>query len=154
LTMKAQLQGIESGALLSYTITYINLGFVAAEALVITVAVPAYATFVAALSTPGWECPQGIDAGALCFYQIARLEPHQPGELVFVVTLKEELTEGTVIYNQASIGTTGDEQEITLANNIDAVTVTTSAPTSLADEAEPVRPQWYQLFLPIVQREE
>lgn len=144
---------IAPGDLLTYTLTYSNVGSAIADAVVITETVPARTTFVVAKSTAGWRCPQGTTVGTVCFYLIAELIPAQQGRLYFVVKVDDHLALDTSIYNMASIGLRQAAVEEVFSNNRDALTVKVGAPTDLPVADEPRHPYNFRVLLPLVQTE-
>lgn len=76
---------VKPGDIVTYTLTYSNVGSATAEAVVITETVPAGTTLLLDRSTPGWHCPNGPSAGARCSFALAQMVPQQQGQLLYVV---------------------------------------------------------------------
>lgn len=153
LVMDGQIAPIETGGLISYTLTYRNHGSSPAGAVVITETVPAHTTFVAAHSSAGWDCADGAAAGSICRYWLAELLPEESGVLTFVVKIEDEIGADTTIYNSALIGSLHGGLEPIIVNNTDTLTISVRKPTALSEENEPRQQRIYQTFLPIVQKE-
>ncbi|MCP4537854.1 MAG: DUF11 domain-containing protein [Chloroflexi bacterium] len=90
---------------ITYTLTYTNVGAVAATAVVITETIPADTRFNAAASAAGWSCtPVAGTPGATCTYAVGDLLPGAGGVLSFALTVTDTLTPGTVaVVNTAEI---------------------------------------------------
>jgi len=73
------------GEVLQYTLTYTNTGNQEATGVVITETVPAYTTFDAAASSPGWMCADGALAGTACTYTVGSLPARASDTVVFAV---------------------------------------------------------------------
>ena len=122
---------------ITYTLNYQNVGNQISTSVVITETVPAYSSFSASASSPGWTCPFGGLPGNQCTYFITQLSPASGGNITFTVSVDDRLAVDTVrIANTVSIA--GEGTEINLDNNHSTVTTTiksniaasTSTPTS------------------------
>jgi uncharacterized repeat protein (TIGR01451 family) len=139
----------EAGGVITYTLSYSNVGLVTAEQVVITETVPVHTALLLTQSTPGWTCPVGTEAGAPCTFALAQVEPQQQGVVLYVVQVENNLAVATQIRNAASIGDRLGESVATIANNVDALTLKIALPTALEAEVEPKR-LIQLLFLPII----
>ncbi len=118
------------GASLQYTLTYTNAGNQDAIGVLVVHAVPNYTTFDATHSTPGWDCPDGSEAGVQCILTIGGLKAGQGGELVFGVTVDDSLPPGlTTLRNSVVIAGSGVEQNI--SNNQDGGVIDVNGPTAI-----------------------
>lgn len=151
LDKKAERAVVEAGGVITYTLTYSNVGLVTAEGVIITETVPLYTALLMTGSTPGWRCPDGTQAGARCTFAIAQVEPQQTGTIRYVVQVERNLPVTTQIQNTATIGDRLGELATTIANNVDAITLKVTAPTALEVTAEPTQ-RSQLLFLPIILR--
>jgi len=75
LVKRANRTVIEAGGLITYTLTYSNVGLVMAEQVIITETVPLHTSLLITQSTPGWHCPWGTVAGARCTFTLAQVVP-------------------------------------------------------------------------------
>jgi len=151
LIKSASLTPIEPGSVITYTLTYSNVGVVSAQAVMITETVPTHTSFLLARSTLGWHCPTGTSAGASCNFEQVQIAPQQRGELLYIVQVDEHLAVVAQIDNVALIGTATGAVESRLENNSDALTISVSFPSALDEVAEPERVV-IQIFLPIIVR--
>jgi len=79
------------GDVLVYTLTYANVGEQDATGVVIAETVPAYATFVATASSPGWTCADGAPAGTACTYTVGDLPAGDSDDITFAVGVADPL---------------------------------------------------------------
>ncbi len=92
------------GEVLRYTLTYTNVGTQGATGVAIAETVPAYTTFDAAASSPGWTCADGALAGTACAYTIGSLPVSASGNITFAVRVVSPLpVSATQTENTASI---------------------------------------------------
>jgi uncharacterized repeat protein (TIGR01451 family) len=130
ITSSASATEVGPGAPLQYTLTYTNAGNQDAIGVLVVHTVPDYTTFDAAYSTPGWDCPDGSQAGVQCILTIGGLKAGLGGELIFGVTVDNELPPGiTAIHNSAVIAGSGVEQNI--SNNQDGSVIDVEGPTAI-----------------------
>ncbi len=133
LTLSKDDGGITSsaGGVVSYTLSYSNVGNSPASGVTITEAVPANTTFNAGVSTPGWSCADGSPAGTTCEFNVGTLNAGGSGSVTFAVTVNNPLPAGvTQISNSASIADDGTHGlEADSSNNSDSdTTPVTAAP--------------------------
>ncbi|MBN2393426.1 MAG: DUF11 domain-containing protein, partial [Anaerolineae bacterium] len=94
----------QPGNLLVYTLTYANVGEQGATGVAISETVPAYATFAAATSNPGWTCVDGAPAGTSCMYIVGDLPVGASGDITFATRVVTPLPVSvTQTENTASI---------------------------------------------------
>lgn len=100
---------VTPGDIVSYELTYANVGNQHASGVVITETVPQHATFNAAASSPGWSCADGSDAGETCTIDLGVVAAGAGDEAVtFAVTVPDVVAAGaTRIENAALIGDDG-----------------------------------------------
>ncbi len=79
------------GEVLQYTLTYTNVGTQGATGVAVAETVPAYTTFDAATSSPGWTCADGALAGTSCTYTIGDLLAGDADTVVFAVRVGNPL---------------------------------------------------------------
>jgi uncharacterized repeat protein (TIGR01451 family)/fimbrial isopeptide formation D2 family protein len=123
------------GAPITYTLTYTNVGVIAATGVVITETVPANSTFDAAGSTIGWSCANSAPAGTICTKAIpgAVAGGGGRGSVRFVVTVDNPLPSGvTQISNTAVIGDDGANGADPTPNNNIGNAATQLNPTAIA----------------------
>lgn len=152
LVKRANRAVVEAGGLITYTLTYSNVGLMMAEQVVITETVPLHTALVITQSTPGWHCPQGTGAGARCTFAIVQVAPQQQGTIRYVVQVVSDLPTAAQIQNTAAIGNFQGELATTIGNNVDALTVRVAPPTALDGAPEP-KPASHLLFLPLIIQE-
>jgi uncharacterized repeat protein (TIGR01451 family) len=77
---------------LIYTLTYSNAGLWIATGVIVQEIVPALTRFDAERSTPGWSCPHGSAAGALCTFAIGALPAGSQNTqaLIFAVVVDDQ----------------------------------------------------------------
>ena len=94
------------GNVVVYTLTYINVGDIAATGVTVSETVPANTAFVASASTAGWSCADGAVAGTNCTMNVGTLNGGgASGALQFAVRLATVIPAGvTQILNGAFIG--------------------------------------------------
>jgi uncharacterized repeat protein (TIGR01451 family) len=152
---------------LAYTIHYTNSDpSSVATNIVITAAIPAGTSFVAASSDPAWSCTT-VNVGGICTATISSLNAESVGTLAFVVNLKGsaaevpemvELSVGLTNGSQARTGivtlVAGEENYFVSAGLVGALVLTQETPVldSPADLPRIEQPKQQQfLFLPVVQ---
>jgi len=142
---------VVSGAVVSYTLAYGNIGNATALDVFIIDTVPAQTTFVAQASTPGWNCPNAAPAGTPCTFTIGTLMPNQQGSIIFAVRINTDAAPGLQISNVAGIATLADPLEVNVANNNSSALVVVMRPTDENPGKEPRNPL-HRIFLPNVAR--
>ncbi|BAO44886.1 DUF11 domain-containing protein [Thiolapillus brandeum] len=96
------------GQVLRYYLNYGNKGNQNAMGVVIQDHVPAYTTFDAGNSSPGWSCTDGAAAGTLCEYTVGGLIGGQGGQAIFALNVDASLPAGVdTIENTAFISEDG-----------------------------------------------
>jgi LPXTG-site transpeptidase (sortase) family protein len=92
------------GAVLTYTLTYTNVGNQGATGVILTETVPAHTTFTGS----GWTCIPDNNAGSVCTFSVGALNAGASGSATFVVTVNATVPAGvTQIANTAIIGDDG-----------------------------------------------
>ncbi|MGQ0602867.1 MAG: beta strand repeat-containing protein, partial [Anaerolineales bacterium] len=135
LSKRAGAAGVAPGDLLTYTLTYTNVGNVAAIGVTITETVPANTTFNAAGSAPNvWSCADGSAAGATCTLNVGtQAGGNAGGSVRFAVRVDPAIDPNvTQITNTALIsddGTSGADP--TPANNNDNANSPIVPPTAV-----------------------
>jgi uncharacterized repeat protein (TIGR01451 family) len=100
--------GVPPGGVVTYTLTYANLGTAAAAGVVITETVPAGTAFNAGESSVGWVCAPGVSAGSTCTRAVGAVGGGGgSGALVFGLTVDDPFGAGSEVSNSASIGDDG-----------------------------------------------
>ncbi|MEM7531376.1 MAG: SdrD B-like domain-containing protein [Chloroflexota bacterium] len=87
---------IVPGGILIYTLVYENEGTAESNDVMLTMFVPEYTYFDAEISTSGWHCPNGRQAGQSCTFELAQLPPGEYGFVLFVVHLLDDLDMNSV----------------------------------------------------------
>jgi uncharacterized repeat protein (TIGR01451 family) len=96
------------GSVVSYVLTYSNVGNIGATGVILTETVPANATFNLAGSSPGWSCANGAPTGSVCSMAIGSLAGGGGGgQRTFAVTVSNLPAGVTEISNTASIADDG-----------------------------------------------
>ena len=97
---------VTPGNTVVYTLTYVNVGDIAATGVIVTETVPGHSVFVASASSVGWGCADGAAAGTICAFNLGTLAGGgASGILKFAVRLDALLPAGvTQILNGAFIG--------------------------------------------------
>jgi uncharacterized repeat protein (TIGR01451 family) len=116
---------IRPGETILYTLAYTNTGELAASHIILTETVPAYTTFNAAMSTPGWTCQPDINEASICTYPLEDLVGGASSHTIFAATVDASL-DPTVdqIANTATVGyAPGYGPDPTPSNNITRITV-------------------------------
>lgn len=114
------------GDVVSYSLTYSNLGNVGATGVQLTETVPLHTTFSAGSSSPGWSCPNGSPAGTVCTLAIGGLAGGgASGSRTFAVLVADPL-DGDVLQITNTVTISGNEPDATPANN--SATDTTPIP--------------------------
>jgi uncharacterized repeat protein (TIGR01451 family) len=123
------------GAPITYTLTYTNVGAIAATGVVITETVPANTSFDSTASRPTtWNCADGASAGTTCTTTIGTVAGGGgTGSVRFVVVVNNALSPGTTqIVNTAVIGDDGaNGADPTPSNNMGGA-VTQLSPTAIS----------------------
>ncbi len=140
------------GTVVTYTLTYRNIGNTTALGVFIVDTVPTQTTFVAQASTPGWNCPDAAPAGTACTFTIGDLIPNQQGSVIFAIRIDVDVLVDTQILNVASIITLTDPLEVNVANNNSAALLVVERPTDENSGKEPKNPLPFRIFLPKVER--
>ena len=138
---------VVAGDLVTYTLTYSNVGAGPAAGVVITETVPEHTVFVAASSTAGWSCADGAQPGVKCVFTVGALAPNQQGSVLFVVRVDVNVLVSVTIPNVAVIAgpdTPPSEGESEIA-------IEPQAPTALETVDEPEASS-YRLYLPMIDR--
>lgn len=135
LSKRANLLAVSPGSPIIYTLTYTNVGAIAATGVVITETVPLHTSFDAAASKPTvWSCPNGAAGGATCTTTIAGAVAGGggTGAVRFVAKVDATPLQGQQpILNTAAIGDDGaNGPDPTANNNVGTATVTLS-PTAI-----------------------
>ncbi|MBI4786984.1 MAG: DUF11 domain-containing protein [Chloroflexi bacterium] len=116
------------GGVLTYTLTYTNVGTVATNGVVITETVPQNARYTGS----GWSCPSGSGAGTTCPRNIGSVGGGATGSVAFTVTISNPVPSGTTqIVNTASVADDGAQgPDPTPSNNTatDTASLTGLAP--------------------------
>lgn len=106
----------QPGDKIVFTYHYTNTGVRDARDVVLTTHVPSHTTKVsetntrssaAALSTEGWNCPDGSPAGTLCTFQVGTVAGGSGGDVPFAVQVNTSTPAGTTI----TIGGTVSDDE-------------------------------------------
>uniref|UniRef100_UPI00101C7673 SdrD B-like domain-containing protein n=1 Tax=Candidatus Chloroploca sp. Khr17 TaxID=2496869 RepID=UPI00101C7673 len=129
ITKKDGVSTVAPGDLITYTLSYTNLGTLAATGVVITETVPVSTSFVA--PSGAWSCSPDTSAGATCTTSLDTLAAGASGSITFTVRLASSLPAGfTSITNTVTIADDGQNgPEIRLDNNDDdEVTPVEAAP--------------------------
>ncbi|WP_129678227.1 SdrD B-like domain-containing protein, partial [Candidatus Chloroploca sp. Khr17] len=114
---------VEPGDLITYTLTYTNVGNQDATGVTITETVPSYTSFI---TTTGWTC-----VGGTCTYPLGDLAVNITGTITFVVQVDPSLPAGvTSITNTVVITDDGSNgaDPTPLNNEDDETTPVTAAP--------------------------
>jgi uncharacterized repeat protein (TIGR01451 family) len=92
---------VDPGNKITYTLTYRNIGESDAVGATLTETVPANTSFTATLSTAGWSCTLGGDAGGTCTLALGTVAAGATGSAIFVVRVKNPVsTSGGSIANR------------------------------------------------------
>jgi uncharacterized repeat protein (TIGR01451 family)/fimbrial isopeptide formation D2 family protein len=135
LTKRAGAAGVAPGEVLTYTLTYTNVGNTTALGVIITETVPANTTFNAAGSAPDvWSCADGSGAGTTCTLSVGALAGgNAGGSARFAVRVDPAVPQSvTAITNTAVIaddGTSGSDP--TPADNDDDTSTPLVPPTAV-----------------------
>jgi uncharacterized repeat protein (TIGR01451 family) len=143
---------VNEAVVLTYTLTYSNVGIINATGVVITERVPLKAAFNAGASSPGWHCAHA-NPGAVCSFVIGDLPGAARGETIFAVDLVENIATETEVANVAWLADDGANTAAGTGAHVAESTAITLVlpPTALKAEDEPAqRP--YRLYLPWVER--
>lgn len=147
------------GAIITYTLTYSNVGRSTAEDVVITDTLPTDMTFVGgqtgvgvvnSLALAAWNCAV-TGTGTLCTYDVGDVVPQERGTVSLVVQINEDVAPNSSILNTAVISSRSGQAEVLLINNNSTHVFTISQPTALKLEREPDDPL-RQLFFPLIWR--
>ncbi len=121
---------IQPGETIRFTLNYTNRGNRDAIGVLILETVPEHVQFNQAAGTPGWDCPDGEQAGQGCIYSIGALAAGDSGSVVFAVTLDADLPNFVdQIRNIAVIAGSGIELDID--NNQTSSSVDVLRPTAV-----------------------
>jgi uncharacterized repeat protein (TIGR01451 family) len=110
------------GGIITYTLTFSNIGPSEATGVVITETVPTYTSFSAAASQPTlWSCPDGSPAATICLHTIQTMTVGSRFTITFAVVVTNALPAGVdTITNTVLIGDDGSHgPDPTPGNNID-----------------------------------
>jgi len=109
------------GGLITYTLTYTNVGNQDATGVALTETVPANTTFVAAGSTATWSCADGSAAGTPCVLNVGAVNAGASGVATFIVRVNANVPAGVdTITNTVSVGDDGTNgSDPTPSNNTD-----------------------------------
>ncbi len=110
------------GGIITYTLTFSNIGPSEATGVVITETVPDFTTFSAAASQPTlWSCPDGSPAGTICLHTIQTMTVGSRFTITFAVVVTDALPTGVdTITNTVLIGDDGTHgPDPTPQNNLD-----------------------------------
>jgi len=110
------------GAIIPYTLDYMQVGDQDASGVVITESVPVGTTYSAAGSAPhAWSCADGSPAGTNCTLNIGAMQVGDSGTAVFAVQVDDPLPAGqSEVYNVVTIADDGaNGPDPTPANNTD-----------------------------------
>jgi uncharacterized repeat protein (TIGR01451 family) len=95
---------VEPGTLITYTLTYSNVGTQGATGVIISDTVPENTSFIQGSSTPGWSCVDGSPAGTVCNFPLGELPVGGANSVVFGVEIDAVLPPGVdTIVNVAEI---------------------------------------------------
>lgn len=97
------------GGLVTWTLTYENVGNQAASGTTLTETVPAHTTFDLAGSTPGWTCADGAPAGTVCALDVGTVAAGAPAATAaFAVRVNDIVPAGvTQLSNTVLIASDG-----------------------------------------------
>ncbi|NOK63062.1 MAG: hypothetical protein GFH27_549279n507 [Chloroflexi bacterium AL-W] len=130
-----------AGEVLTYTLTYENVGTQNATGVVLTDTIPTHTSFNPTASSAAWTCTPDNAAGSICAYPLGDLAVGATGTLTFVVTVDLSLPAGvTTLSNTATItddGSNGDDptpnnnsdDETTPIEAVPDLTITKVAPS-------------------------
>ncbi len=117
------------GGLLAWRLDYRNAGNQGSSANQLDETVPASTTFVAASSTPGWDCQPNAQAGSHCRLDIGSLEAGESGNATFAARIDAELPPGVeAVENCAAIRPYDATQTGAGGSSCSLVPVTEAAP--------------------------
>jgi large repetitive protein len=120
--------------IISYQVSYSNIGSINLTGVKINEIVPANSTFDVTNSTVGWDCPLGGISGSPCTFTVGSLNSGQGGNIVFAVKVKANVTNTTVISNFIGITDDGTHGiDINQGNN--NATETTPVSTSISSSS-------------------
>ncbi len=98
-----------AGGVITYTLSYSNVGTQDATGVTISETVPANSTFNAGASTGTWSCADGAAAGTTCTFNVGSLAVGASGSVIFAVTVNTPLPAGVdQIDNTATIDDDGN----------------------------------------------
>lgn len=99
---EADVEIINPGNRITYTLTYQNYGELDATGAVLNETVPENTVFRPTFSTPGWSCTPDDQAGSECTLALGTVAAGASGSAIFAVRVKNNLSsEGSAILNQA-----------------------------------------------------
>lgn len=110
---------VTPGDVVTYVISYENLGNIGATGVELNETVPMHSTFNAGSSTPGWACVPNGNAGSSCTYSVGTLNGGDSGSVNFAVTVDNPLPGGvTELNNTVTISDDGNNgPDIDTSNN-------------------------------------
>ncbi|MGR9106062.1 MAG: beta strand repeat-containing protein [Gammaproteobacteria bacterium] len=140
-----------SGAVVTYTLNYSNVGNQNSSGVVLTETVPLYTTFNPGASTAGWACVPDNNAGSSCTLAIGTVAASSGGSATFAVTVDDPLPLNvTELSNTATIaddGTNGPDPNP--GNNSGSVTTAAGTANSNPGSTQsiPVNAPWMLLTM-------
>lgn len=128
------------GQVFAYTVGYVNDGDQTATGVVITETVPAYSTFNAGASSPGWSCADNSPPGTTCTFTVGALPPAAPRTTQFGLQVIAPLPAGVELLNNAvTIVDDGSNSPLPQFDNGSDVTPVVAAPDIVVDKQADVR---------------
>jgi glycerol uptake facilitator-like aquaporin len=107
----------EPGEVVTYNLSYSNIGTQDALGTTINETVPAHMLFDAAHSSAGWNCPDGSVAGTVCTITVG--EVGESGAVDFAVTIDLALAVNMTVTNTAVLADDGSNgTDLNLADNV------------------------------------
>jgi uncharacterized repeat protein (TIGR01451 family) len=92
ITKTADVEIVDPGGKITYTLTYENYGELTATGATLTETVPENTVFKPLQSTAGWSCTPNEDAGATCTLALGTVAPGGSGSATFTVKVKAKLS--------------------------------------------------------------
>lgn len=105
LSLTTAITTAEPGEVVTYNLSYSNIGTQDALGTTINETVPAHMLFDAAHSSAGWNCPDGSVAGTVCTISLG--EVGNNGTAAFAVTIDPALAVNTTVTNTAVLADDG-----------------------------------------------
>ena len=126
-----------AGEILTYTLSYDNVGNAPADNVILSEIVPANTMYEPAANTTPWTCTGTGQAGATCVYSVGGLAPGASGSLTFAVRIHSIIPVGvSTIDNTSSITDDGAHGlEATPSNN----TSSTQTPVAAAPDLRVIK---------------